>query len=203
MEKEKTKIFDERIDKKKLELMPLIVFRGNIHLINNLKEMESAIKILSNENLLGFDTETRPSFKKGESNKVSLLQLSCDSEAFLFRLNKIGFPMQLKELIKNPSIKKIGLAVHDDIKALSDINSFEPKGFVDLAIIARKLGIITTGLRNLSGIILGSKISKKSQLSNWENKELDYNQKLYAATDAWVCREIYCRLIESGIINIH
>ena len=181
--------------------MPLISFKGGIHVISKLKEVPEALESLSSVELLGFDTETRPAFHRGISNPVALLQLSGDSDAFLFRLREVGFTRQLIDLMENPSILKVGVAIHDDIRALQENRNFEPRGFIDLADIARELGIVTTGLRNLSGIVLGARISKRFQLSNWERKTLDENQKVYAATDAWVCREIYLRLIEEGFMK--
>ena len=181
--------------------MPLISFRGGIHVISKLKEVPEALEALSSVKLLGFDTETRPAFYRGISNPVALLQLSGDSDAFLFRLREVGLPRQLIDLMENPSILKVGVAIHDDIRALQENRNFEPRGFIDLAEIARALGIVTTGLRNLSGIVLGARISKRFQLSNWERKTLDENQKVYAATDAWVCREIYLRLKEEGFMQ--
>ena len=181
--------------------MPLISFRGGIHVISKLKEVPEALEALSSVKLLGFDTETRPAFHRGISNPVALLQLSGDSDAFLFRLREVGLPRQLIDMMENPSILKVGVAIHDDIRALQENRNFEPRGFIDLADIARELGIVTTGLRNLSGIVLGTRISKRFQLSNWERKTLDENQKVYAATDAWVCREIYRRLKEEGFMQ--
>ena len=170
-------------------------------MISKLKEVPEALEALSSVKLLGFDTETRPAFHRGISNPVALLQLSGDSDAFLFRLREVGLPRQLIDLMENPSILKVGVAIHDDIRALQENRNFEPRGFIDLADIARELGIVTTGLRNLSGIVLGKRISKRFQLSNWERKTLDENQKVYAATDAWVCREIYRRLNEEGFMQ--
>ena len=181
--------------------MPLISFRGGIHVISKLKEVPEALEALSSVKLLGFDTETRPAFHRGISNPVALLQLSGDSDAFLFRLREVGLPRQLIDLMENPSILKVGVAIHDDIRVIQENRNFEPRGFIDLADIARELGIVTTGLRNLSGIVLGTRISKRFQLSNWERKTLDENQKVYAATDAWVCREIYLRLKEEGFMQ--
>ena len=195
------RIFPERISKRELQELPLISFRGDIHVISKLKEVPEALEALSSVKLLGFDTETRPAFHRGISNPVALVQLSGDSEVFLFRLREVGLPRQLIDLMENPSILKVGLAIHDDIRALQENRNFEPRGFIDLANIARELGIVTTGLRNLSGIVLGARISKRFQLSNWERKTLDENQKIYAATDAWVCREIYHRLKEEGFLQ--
>ena len=161
--------------------------------------MEKAIELIHEEALLGFDTETRPSFKRGENHPVALLQLASETDTFLFQLRDLGLPDPLKELFEDESVLKIGVAIHDDIKALQQKSEFQPNGFVDLADIARRYGIITTGLRNLTGIVLKSRISKRYQLSNWNRKILDEHQQLYAATDAWVCREIYLQMMESDL----
>ena len=195
-------IFPERISKKDLLLLPLIHFPGKIHVVNDEAQMQSAMEFLCQEALLGFDTETRPSFKRGESYPVALLQLASENHAFLFQLRDLGLPDPLKELFEDATVLKIGVAIHDDIKALQQKSEFEPRGFVELADLARRFGIITTGLRNLTGIFLKSRISKRFQLSNWDRKKLDEHQQLYAATDAWVCREIFQQLQESDLDSI-
>ena len=196
------KIFPERISKQDLLDLPLLYFPGKIDVVKDEVQMESALKSLSEEAILGFDTETRPSFKRGEKHQVALLQLSTQENAFLFQLHDLGLPESMKDLLEDPSILKIGVAVHDDIKALQEKSEFEPQGFVELAELARRFGIITTGLRNLTGIILQSRISKRFQLSNWDRKKLDEHQQLYAATDAWVCREIYQQLLDSDLNDL-
>ena len=192
-------IYPERISKNELLELPLLQFLGKIHLVNDRIEMEKAMELIQEEALLGFDTETRPSFKRGENHPVALLQLASENNAFLFQLRDLGLPDPLKELFEDESVLKIGVAIHDDIKALQQKSEFQPNGFVDLADIARRFGIITTGLRNLTGIVLKSRISKRYQLSNWNRKILDEHQQLYAATDAWVCREIYLQMMESDL----
>ena len=192
-------IYPERISKNELLELPLLQFPGRIHLVNDRIKMEKAMELIQEEALLGFDTETRPSFKRGENHPVALLQLACENDAFLFQLRDLGLPGPLKEIFEDESVLKIGVAIHDDIKALQQKSEFQPNGFVDLADIARRFGIITTGLRNLTGIVLKSRISKRYQLSNWNRKILDEHQQLYAATDAWVCREIYLQMMESDL----
>ena len=192
-------IYPERISKNELLELPLLQFPGKIHLVNDRIEMEKAMELIQEEALLGFDTETRPSFKRGENHPVALLQLASETDAFLFQLRDLGLPDPLKEIFEDESALKIGVAIHDDIKALQQKSEFQPNGFVDLADIARRFGIITTGLRNLTGIVLKSRISKRYQLSNWNRKILDEHQQLYAATDAWVCREIYLQMMESDL----
>ena len=192
-------IYPERISKNELLELPLLQFPGKIHLVNDRIKMEKAMELIQEEALLGFDTETRPSFKRGENHPVALLQLASENDAFLFQLRNLGLPDPLKEIFEDESVLKIGVAIHDDIKALQQKSEFQPNGFVDLADIARRFGIITTGLRNLTGIVLKSRISKRYQLSNWNRKILDEHQQLYAATDAWVCREIYLQMMESDL----
>ena len=149
---------------------------------------------ISRSKILGFDTETRPSFKKGTRHKVSLLQLADDRNAWLFRLNMIGLPPELATLLADDSILKVGVAVHDDIKALRNLKAFEPGGFVDLQSVVAAHGIKQLGLKRLSAIILGFSISKSQQTSNWESPALTPQQQVYAATDAWVCKRIYLTL---------
>ena len=192
-------IYPERISKNELLELPLLQFPGKIHLVNDRIEMEKAMELIQEEALLGFDTETRPSFKRGENHPVALLQLASETDTFLFQLRDLGLPDPLKKLFEDESVLKIGVAIHDDIKALQQKSEFHPNSFVDLADIARRFGIITTGLRNLTGIVLKSRISKRYQLSNWNRKILDEHQQLYAATDAWVCREIYLQMMESDL----
>ena len=140
---------------------------------------------------MGFDTETRPTFKKGEQHTVSLLQLSTPKKAFLFRLNYLGFQAELVSLLADPDILKVGVAILDDIRALRKLRKFDAEGFVELSNIGSDLGIVTCGLRNLAAIFFGVRISKKEQLTNWERSDFNSSQCLYAATDAWICLKMY------------
>jgi len=146
---------------------------------------------LRQSSVLGFDTETRPTFKKGEQHSVSLLQLSTRDEAFLFRLNYLGLPEELVSLLADPDILKVGVAILDDIRALRKMRKFDVQGFVELSNIGSELGIVTCGLRNLAAIFFGVRISKKEQLTNWERPDLNSSQCLYAATDAWICLKMF------------
>ena len=193
---EKNKRFPERLNKEHIKNFPIMSFKGKMHLIKEKKDLKEALKILRRESVLGFDTETRPSFKKGENYSVSLLQLSTSDEAFLFRLNHLGLPDDLVSLLADPDILKVGVAILDDVRALLKLKKFDAEGFVELAKIASELGIVTCGLRNLAAIFFGVRISKKAQLTNWERPEFNSGQALYAATDAWICLEMY-RFLES------
>lgn len=169
-------------------------FPGKIHVINRDDEIAKAMELLRLEPLIGFDTETKPSFKKGEVYVVSLLQLATAHHALLFRLHALTDFSLLKEFFEDETIKKIGVAIRDDIKALQKTFYFEPKGFVELSEMAKSRQLNNFGLKGLTEEVLNLTLSKKAKLSNWESKELKNDQKLYAATDAWIGREIYVAL---------
>ena len=197
---EKNKRFPERLNKEHIKNFPIMSFKGKMHLIKEKKDLKEALKILRRESVLGFDTETRPSFKKGENYSVSLLQLSTSDEAFLFRLNHLGLPDDLVSLLAEPDILKVGVAILDDVRALRKLKKFDAEGFVELANIGSELGIVTCGLRNLAAIFFGVRISKKAQLTNWERPEFNSGQALYAATDAWICLKMYSFLEKEKLL---
>ena len=171
-------------------------FEGKIIVVNDMQGFTKAITHLSGCKTLGFDTETRPSFKKGKRNKVSLLQLSDEKTAYLFRINKIGIPDELKNILCSSEIKKIGVAIHDDLRFLGHVSKLQPEGFIDLQKFVKDYGIESSGLKKLAAIVLGFRISKSQQVTDWEAQHLTEAQVVYAATDAWVCLEIYKKLID-------
>lgn len=179
------------IDKEELAVLPLIQFEGKISLVESKEDYLEAIEYLAKQKILGFDTETKPAFKKGVVYEVALLQLASKERAFLFRLNKIGFPNGLKSILENPDIEKIGVAIRDDIKALQKLNNFKPGGFVELQERVKDYGIQDFSLKKLSAIVLGYRISKAQRVTNWEALELSDAQQIYAATDAWISHRIY------------
>lgn len=187
-------ILPEEIDK-----LELAAFEGRIYVIDKAgPELEHAIKYLKKQKVIGFDTESRPSFSPGQPHYgVSLLQLSGPREAFLFRIKLMGFDDRLCSILANPGILKIGAAVNDDIRGLQKHKPFDADGFVDLQKIVWEYGIKDKSVKKMSAIILGVRISKTQQLSNWEAAELSESQQKYAATDAWVCREMYKQLMKS------
>jgi ribonuclease D len=189
--------FVAHIEKEDLRSLSNIVFPGEIEVVNNLAKAKKAVKYLSEFELLGFDTETKPAFQKGQKHKIALLQLSSDTVAYLFQLHSIGIPDCLAGLLESESIKKIGAAVHDDIKGLQRIRKIKQGGFIDLQHIVPKYGIEDKSVQKMAAIVLNAKISKSQRLTNWENAQLTNMQQLYAATDAWVCREIYVQLINN------
>lgn len=191
-------MFPKRITKEEVSELPLVSYSGRIELIANLESLKACLPALQSEDLLGFDTETRPSFRKGVMHPISLLQLATSDTVYLIRLNQLGFPPELQELLSASQPQKVGVAIRDDIRGLQQLADFEPGGFIELGQLARQLGIVTCGLRNLAGIFLQVRISKKAQLSNWEQEALTESQESYAATDAWISREIYCYLKQGG-----
>jgi ribonuclease D len=187
-------MFAATISKEELRELPTGQFKGNIHLIEQAEQVHDACARLNSEPILGFDTETKPSFKKGTSHLVSLLQLSTSTDAYLFRINKIGLPLCVTQILSNRNQLKIGIAIRDDIRHLKAVHHFKADGFVELQEYVRQFGIENSGLSKLTGIILNFRVSKSQQLTNWENEVLTELQQLYAATDAWAAYEIYKRL---------
>jgi ribonuclease D len=179
------------IEDEYLRSLPVAGFTGVIHVIDHYADFEIVKPRLIHETLLGFDTETKPCFKKGHYHPVALLQLSTQEQAFLIRLNKVHLPEFIIDILEDTNITKVGVALKDDLNALNKIVPFEPEGFVDLQQFVKQYGIEDNGLKKLAANILGFRISKKSQTSNWEQEELTREQLEYAATDAWVCRQIY------------
>ncbi|MDR2802204.1 MAG: 3'-5' exonuclease domain-containing protein 2 [Prevotellaceae bacterium] len=176
--------------------LPLAYFEGKITVVENEKQVQKAIQYLNTQHTIGFDTETKPLFIPGKrnGNPVALLQLSTGKRAYLFRLNKLGIPSGLRELMSNKHILKIGAAIHEDLRQLQVLAPFKAAGFVDIQNIVQHYGIEDKGVKKLAAIVLQIHISKSQQLSNWENPVLTKSQCRYAATDAWVCREIFLRL---------
>ncbi len=191
--------FKTTISKEEINDLTVDSFSGEIFYIDTFDKLERVLPILKEEKVLGFDTETRPSFKKGKTNEVSLLQFSSSNSAYLFRLNKIGLPNEICEILASKKVQKVGVAIRDDILSLKKINSFESNGFVELQQYVKDFGIIDNGLKKLTANILGFKISKRQQTSNWEAETLSEAQIIYAATDAWVCHEIYSVLNQPEI----
>jgi len=187
------------ISNDELAELPLSSFEGVIHVIEQPEDVELACEYLSRQTIIGFDTETRPAFKKGQIYPVSLLQLSTSDQAFLFRINKIGLPNGLITILASPKILKMGVAIRDDIKILQRIVPFKPGGFIELQDLVKNYGIENFSLKKLSAIILGFRISKSARLSNWDAPELTEQQLIYGATDAWVSCEIYKQLLITPI----
>jgi ribonuclease D len=190
------------ISKEEINELPLGQFEGEIYLIDHPDLVDEAVDFLEDQDIIGFDTETKPSFRKGEFNHVSLLQLSTSRQAFLFRLNLVGFPGPLRNLMEKENLVKVGAAVHDDLKALRKLtDSLYPNSFFDLNDELKKVGFHNVGVRNLCGMVLKMRISKAEQVSNWEAEKLTEKQMRYAATDAWACLEVFNVLRNEGFLD--
>lgn len=179
------------ISKADLALLPAAEYHGRIHVVDSVEKIAPAVERLRNSDIIGFDTETRPSFKKGQCFQVSLLQLSTREECFLFRLNMIGLPQQVKDILEDEHMLKIGVSLHDDFHNLHRIYTLEPKGFIDLQPYVKQFRIADNSLSRIYGILFGQRISKGQRLTNWEAKALTPSQQTYAAFDALSCIQIY------------
>jgi ribonuclease D len=185
------------ITKEEINQLPMLYYEGKIEIIETKAAALEAIKKLSNEKLLGFDTETRPSFHKGESYQVALVQLATENCAYLFRLNKMPLLEELVEVLSNPDIIKAGVGIQDDLKGLQKMVSFNAQGFVDIGKEAERRGFSGLGLRTLSAIFLGKRLSKGAKVTNWERVILTEAQLNYAANDANVGLRLYQKIMTS------
>ncbi len=174
--------------------LPAIRFEGEVQIVDTEAQLNEACEYLSQHSVIGFDTETRPSFKAGVTNRVALIQLSTKERCYLIRLCRMKFGRQLQDLLENREVKKVGADVAGDIRSLGQLRHIRPEGFIDLQTIAPQWGIEEKSLRKLSAIVLGKRVSKAQRLSNWEAVQLTEQQIAYAATDAWVCLEILSAL---------
>lgn len=174
--------------------MPVVAFEGRIVVISSMREVEECCKFLSRQKIVGIDTETKPSFHKGESRKVALLQASTEEICFLIRLNRVGLPEPVRRFLSNRKTLKVGLSLRDDILALRKRESFRMGRFVDIQEIVPQLGIRDLSLQKIYANVFKQKISKAQRLSNWEADVLSEAQKRYAATDAWSCVMLYKEL---------
>ena len=179
------------ISKEEIKELTKVLLEGPIHVIKSEKETDKAVAYLQAQSVLGIDSETRPSFTKGQNHKVALLQISSDECCFLFRLNMTGLTQSLIGLLENPAVMKIGLSLRDDFMMLHKRAPFNQQGCIELQEFVRAFGIQHKSLQNIYGILFNNKISKSQRLSNWEADVLTDAQKQYAATDAWACLNIY------------
>ena len=186
--------FVAKIDNNETAQLPAIEFKGEICIIDREEQIEEACRYLAAQPVIGFDTETRPSFKAGVSYRVSLLQLASEERCYLFRLHRIPLAKPLLNLLENAKLPKIGADVAGDLRSLGQLRHFRAAGFIDLQQEVGAWGIEEKSLRKMSAIVLGKRVSKAQRLSNWESSTLTDKQQTYAATDAWVCIEIYRRL---------
>ncbi len=185
-----------RISKAEINELPLIAWEGRVEVLDSIKEMEAAAEILTEESHLGFDTETRPSFRKGEHYPPALVQFANADCVYLFRIHKTKTLSPLRPVLESPDILKTGVAIADDVKELRAMEDFKAAGFLEISERTRRLGYENRGLRALAALLMNGRISKAAQVTNWAREALDEKQIRYAATDAWISREIYLRALE-------
>lgn len=185
------------ISKDEIRELPIETFNGKIIVVDKIEDVPEAVEYLKQFKIIGFDTETKPAFRKNESHKVALMQLSTCDRCYLFRLNCVGYPDSLDELICSNKVMKVGLSLRDDFAALRKRSDCAPLNFIDLQTLVKNYGIKDLSLQKIYAIIFKKKISKNQRLSNWEANSLKGSQKMYAAIDAWSCLKIYNHLINN------
>ena len=190
-------MYQNEISKEEVAALELIQYEGPIHVIDSMETFDEEIEQIEQEQILGFDTETRPSFKKGKVYPTSLIQISSLEKAWILRVNRFGYPKRLLELLSGEIPLKIGLGLQDDLRKLRADFQFEARGFLDLQSYVEAFRIDEKGLKKISGIVLNRRISKSQQVSNWDADVLSEAQLRYAATDAWICLMIYNSLRDS------
>ena len=188
-------VFQPTITNEQTAELTSVHFSGRIVVVDREEQVEAVCRDLAAQHIIGFDTETRPSFKAGITNKVALLQLSTHERCYLIRLCRTKLHNSLLKILSNPNILKIGADVAGDLRSLHTLRHFSERGFIDLQQMAAYWGIEEKSLRKMSAIVLGQRVSKAQRLSNWEATTLTPQQQMYAATDAWVCISIYEKLM--------
>lgn len=186
--------FSIAISKEQVAALPKVGFKGDITLIDKLEQVAEAVQYIRSQDVVGFDTETKPSFKKGQTNRVSLMQIATAERSFLFRLNKIGFVQELKDFMECDDVLKVGLSLKDDFHVLQKLGSFEPSNFVEIQEMVKRFHITDASLQKIYAILFHARISKTQRLTNWEAPTLTQAQMVYASIDAWACLKIYRKL---------
>ena len=188
------------ITREQVNALPVRRYEGEVLVVGTTQELDRAWEALAGETVIGWDTETRPAFRKGESYLPSLVQAATAQAVFLFQLARMDFSKVLGGLFAEPTIVKAGISVADDLKGLRKVFPFEERSILDLGAAARRAGLGQTGLRNLAAIFLGFRLPKGTKTTNWAARRLSAQQIDYAATDAWACRELYLRFRELGML---
>ena len=182
------------ITPEEINSLPLKTFQGKTYVISEAEKLPKILKEIEKHDVVGFDTETRPSFKKGQVYQVALLQLAIPGKVFLIRINHTGVTEEVAKFFENENVAKVGVGIRDDLKALRKFREFLPANCYDLSLIAKQVGLQVESVKKLTALLLGFRISKSAQTSNWEAQSFTQKQIEYAATDAWVCLELYLKL---------
>lgn len=192
--------YHRKMSSDELNTLPLDCYHGKIEIISNVDRLSAAVDLLAKERVLGFDIESKPSYRRGEFFPPALVQIATPQIVFLIKVQKTGLTDALCSVLSSPNIVKTGVAIGDDVKDLRKMAEFEPGGFLDLSAISAHAGMNHHGLRGLAGILLGVRISKSAQRSNWEIDPLTDKQVRYAATDAWMSLQVYLKMEEMGLV---
>ncbi len=193
--------YTRKLSKEDINALPIVRYEGEVHLVRDEQSLHQALDQLNKERVLGFDTETKPSFRKGKLNPPALIQLAAEHAVYLIQLTWIPLNDELTSLLSNPKILKVGVSIHDDMRELQKVHPFEAEGIVDLGLLAKQNKLETKGLRNLAANFFDYRITKGPQCSNWNAHELSHRQISYAATDAWIGRKVYLRMEELGMVH--
>jgi ribonuclease D len=188
----------QRITKEEVSALPIGRYEGEVRLVT--VELERAMAELRHERVLGFDTETRPAFRPGESYPPALVQLAGAAAVYVFQLKRHDFSAAIAEILSSAAIVKAGVSVSDDLKNLKKVMAFEERSVLDLGSVAKRAGAKQSGVRNLAAMVLGFRIPKGQKTSNWAALNLSPQQILYAATDAWACRELYLEFEKRSLL---
>ncbi|MEL7004779.1 MAG: 3'-5' exonuclease [Bacteroidota bacterium] len=193
-------MFVDTITNQEINELELNRYEGEIVMVDKAEDLSKIFREIRKENVVGFDTETKPAFKKGQVHDVSLVQIATEEKAYIIRINHTGITNEIYDFLSSKDIVKVGVALRDDLKDLQRLRPFTPEGFEELNQLVKPIGIESNGLRKLTAIILGFRISKSAQTSNWESETLTEKQLNYAATDAWVCIKMYNSLVYKGYL---
>ena len=189
-----------KLTKDQINAMPLVKYEGKIHVLSSQDDIQDSVDYLMTQKVIGFDTETRPTFTKGSANAPSLVQLAGEKAVFIYQLDDISILKKLSTILSNKKITKSGVSVDRDLIELMFLTPFDPCSFIDLGDVARDRGIPHHGLRGLAAMFLGSRISKGARTSDWGRDRLSRSQVSYAATDAWIGLELFKRFEKKNII---
>jgi ribonuclease D len=186
--------FDRKMTGEEINQLPIASYDGEVHIIRTPSALDHAVRALCKETLLGFDTETKPAFEKGENNPLSLIQLAGKKAVYILQVKYLSSCQQLGEVLSAKHIIKAGIDIQQDIVKLKSRIDGDYKGFVDISVLAKDAGMKNFSMRGLAAILLGVRVAKSMQVSNWARSTLTPSQIRYAATDAWISRELYVRL---------
>jgi ribonuclease D len=192
--------FPREISREEMAVLPVRRYEGEIVLVQTARDLDRAWEDLAQERIVGWDTETRPAFRVGESYLPSLVQAATSRAVYIFQLPRMDFSGVVGGLFAEPGIVKVGISVKDDLTKLAQVFPLEPAAVLDAGHVARRHGLKQTGLRNLAGIFLGFRVPKGAKTTNWSAPRLTAQQVNYAATDAWACRELYLRFEGLGML---